>query len=538
MNLILYTILILWSVVVVKNTLFWAYLWQVKEYRKDRLRAHFELSSSRKLLLGKRNVWLVGLLILAIAPVPALNLSAVFVAFIFYGFFAARSIQQFQDGSAKKPNRTLRVTFVVFASLLLCASIATGFFLGLPDYLLASILVVDLLLPLLVSLIVLTTTPLVLLWRRFMAKRATGKIEKYKDLFVIGVAGSYGKSTTIEALYAILSSQFNVLKTPRHRNTESGIAKVILKELNKDHEIFIVEMSAYKEGEILKSVNMTHPAMGVLTGLNLRHASLFGSIQNIQKAHYELIGSLPDKGLGVFNADNNYVREMARKYSGPKRIYTTDPLIGKKNQTIEVKNVKNTKKGLEIEVEKRGEGSEVLKTPLLGTHNAANVVGAATVAGELGVGIKEIKKALSDLKPFPHSLVLEKGIKETVVIDDSYSASLDGVLSALDTLSSMKGGQKIFIFHPITELGKEAENVHKKIGAHLAKTSDICIVTGKDYFKAVYKEAISSGMNKDNIFCLPDPRMALRKAQELTDKGDVILVENHVPEYVLKGLIL
>ena len=371
-----------------------------------------------------------------------------------------------------------------------------------------------------------------------LIKKASKKRKKLKNLLVIGITGSYGKSSTKEILYSLLKKSFNVIRTPSNINTDIGIARVILHDITEKHDIFIVEMGAYRRGEIKKTAEMVHPQIGILTGINPQHISLFGSLQNIQRAKYELINALPDKGLAVFNGDNENVLSLFRQSKKPKRLYATNPKIESESQKVFVESIKNTPHGLEISVHEDGQGDVILKSSLLGLHNATNIIGAITVARELDVNYSDIKKALLKFNPPPHTLQLKTGIKDSVVIDDAYAANEDGVLAALDVLENMKGGKKICIMQSLIELGDSAERVHKKIAGRIAEVCDYLIMTNRDYFAVIFKEVMDNGMSKDNVFCLPKPQEALRKAQELINKEDVVLVENRVPEVVLNGVIL
>ncbi|MEX0877534.1 MAG: UDP-N-acetylmuramoyl-tripeptide--D-alanyl-D-alanine ligase [Candidatus Spechtbacterales bacterium] len=538
MKVLTVTTLALWGIVTIKNILFWTYLWQIKEYRLDRMKVHFELASSKKLILNKRTIWLVALLVLLLIPHDLTNTLTVVGLLLFYGFFATRGIQQWQNKTLKTPKRTLHATIIVFFSLFLYATVSTSFFLFAEEFLLLWVIAGDILAPLFIFLSVSLFQPAFSYMKNRFIKKAVEKRKKLKDLLVIGITGSYGKSSMKDILFGILSEEFNVLKTPENINVDIGIARVILKNLNQNHDIFIAEMGAYRKGEIAKSAEMVKPQIGVLTGLNQQHLSLFGSMDNIKEAKYELIESLGGKGLAVFNGDNEIVRELSRKHKGPKRIYAVDPLVDQIDQKIMVEHIKNTSAGLEIKIHEKDGAEEVLKTPLLGRHNAINILGAVTVARELGMGYKSIKAALVKLQPPSHTLKIKKGIKDSVIIDDTYSANLNGVLAALDVLATIKGRQKLFILQPLIELGAEAEKVHQKIAARAAEVCNWCIITSRDNFSVFYKEALDNGMSKDAIFCIPNSREALRKAQELTDKDDVILLENRIHPSIIEGLML
>lgn len=537
MIILLIIIVIFWTAVILKSILFWVYLWQLKEYRYDRLRAHFELRSSRTLLINKKNIFVGGLLVASFIPSNTVNIATVLIALLLYGFFGSRLFSQLQDHSLKFPHFTSRAAATISISVLLYAAGTLGIIFYTPPHLLKWIFLGDLAVPLVVLLGVLALRPLALMLKKRIMQAATRKREKMKNVMVIGISGSYGKTSMKEYLYSILTRQFKVLKTEENTNSELGVAQTILNKLSNDYDIFIAEMGAYKKGEIAQMAEMAKPQIGILTGLNQQHLSLFGSMQNIQAAKYELIESLPEKGLAVFNGDDPYTRALFRQSDKPKRLYTTDSGTEHREQNIRIESIKNSRDGMEIKI-KEGNETAILKTSLLGKHNVTNLLGAVTVARALGMEYRGICEGVKSIQAPNHTLQIKKGIKESIVIDDTYSANISGVFVALDVLQKIPGRQKICILQPLIELGPIAEKVHRQIGGRIADVCDWCIVTSRDYFPSLYKEALDAGMSKDAIFCIPTVRSALRKAQELTDKGDVILLENRLPEELIKGLII
>ncbi|GAI48689.1 unnamed protein product, partial [marine sediment metagenome] len=137
--------------------------------------------------------------------------------------------------------------------------------------------------------------------------------EQFKNLLVVGITGSYGKTSTKEFLATVLSKRFNVLKTKEHQNSEIGISRCILNELKPEHKVFIVEMGAYGKGGIKLLCDIAKPKIGILTGMNEQHLALFGSQENIIKTKYELIENLPSDGMAIFNGNNKYCSELYGK---------------------------------------------------------------------------------------------------------------------------------------------------------------------------------------------------------------------------------
>ncbi|MBU2578853.1 hypothetical protein KKA09_01930, partial [Patescibacteria group bacterium] len=264
----------------VKLLFFWLWLWQLKEYHCGRFKAHFETLASRK---------------------------------IFSSFWRL-----------KFPKFTKKIIVISISGIFL-ATLIVYFIFSLPNnenfYLAFLIFIFSV--PLFSSFIVLLfQIPTAILCKRIL-KKAKRKREQFKNLLVIGIAGSYGKTSTKEFLATILSEKFNVLKTEKHINAEIGIAQTILNNLNESHQIFICEIGAYEKGKIKEVCEIIKPKIGIVTGVNEQHLSTFGSMKNLLSAEggEELIDSLPIDGMAFFNAKNKYCLELYKKTGIKKFLY-------------------------------------------------------------------------------------------------------------------------------------------------------------------------------------------------------------------------
>ena len=225
---------------------------------------------------------------------------------------------------------------------------------------------------------------------------------------VIGITGSYGKTSTKYILHQILSQKFNTLMTPDSYNTPMGICKVIRGELTAEHEIFIVEMGAYKRGDIRELCNLASPQIGILTAVGPQHLERFKSIENIAKTKYELIESLPPGGLAVFNCDNEICAGLAdkREHDGnPVRRYATEPFpVASASERAELTatNIQHTDEGLAFTIH-TSVGPAEIRTQLLGRHNVSNILAATAVAIECGMPLEEIRVAIAKRCPLFHT---------------------------------------------------------------------------------------------------------------------------------------
>ena len=307
----------LWFIRTAKSFLFWIYLWQLKEYHIGRFLDHFRTDKGKKIFTNPLFIIKI-ILILAFFALPLFVFFAVILIYIFEVFDVLRK-------KIKMPVLTSKTLLLIFLALL--AEILFIFFLKL--YFENIITVVFLLLlfdafsPLIASLIVLFLQPLAYYARNRIIKRAKEKRSQFKNLLVIGITGSFGKTSTKEFLAEILSAKFKVLKTKEHQNSEVGISRCILDDLKEGHEIFIAEMGAYNKGGIKLLCDIVKPKIGMVTGVNQQHLATFGSMENLLSAEGggELIDSLPADGMAFFNAKNEHCRNLYQKTGIQKFLY-------------------------------------------------------------------------------------------------------------------------------------------------------------------------------------------------------------------------
>ena len=357
---------------------------------------------------------------------------------------------------------------------------------------------------------------------------------------VVGITGSYGKTSTKYILHRILSEKFNTLMTPDSYNTPMGICKVIRGQLTAEHEIFIVEMGAYKRGDIRELCNLASPQIGILTAVGPQHLERFKSIENIAKTKYELIESLPPGGLAVFNCDNEICAELANKREqdgNPVRRYATElSPVGSvsKQAQLTATNIRHTDEGLAFTVQaliNTQEATEVeIRTQLLGRHNVSNILAAMAVAIECGMTFEEIRAAIANVEPVPHRLQLTPSAGGVTIIDDSFNSNPVGAKAALEVLTEIGDGKKVLVTPGMVELGEKEYEENKKLGEQAANVCDLVILVGPtrtipilDGLKAAAypNQQIIVALNLDEV----KQHLATR-----VQSGDVVLFENDLPD--------
>jgi len=509
----------LWFLSQIKATLFWIYLWQLKEYHIGRFLAHFETQAGKKLLFNKILTFkililfsfLIGLILFGQKSSILFYLSKYlllipfFAVLILYFFSAFYFLFSTLKGKLKKPHFTIKTIFLTIIALFFQALFL---FFNFRESLLFLILILlfDILTPIIISGILLFFQPFTVLIRNQIIKKAKRKRAEFKDLLVIGITGSYGKTSTKEFLAQVLKERFKVLKTKEHQNSEIAISRTILNDLKPEHQIFIVEMGAYNRGGIKLLCDIAKPKIGILTGINEQHLSTFGSLENIIKTKFELIESLPEDGIAFFNGKNKYCRELYKKTPKQRKFAAGQAKIKK-----------------------------ILYGQKVKIRGFENIEGVKAVAKELGMTEEEISRALKKIKNKFPGIEEKKGILGFKILDATYSANPDGVIAHLEYLKTLSG-KKVIVLPCLIELGDAAKKVHQKIGQKIGKVCDLAIICTKDYFKEIKEKAVKNGMQPENILFLENSEEIFAKIKSFCQKGDLILLESRVPKKLIELL--
>lgn len=352
--------------------------------------------------------------------------------------------------------------------------------------------------------------------------KALQQIAKYHrrkfNLPVIAIAGSTGKTTAKEILSSLLREKFLVLKTPENYNNEIGIPLTLL-NLEKDHQVVILEMAMRAKGEIRLLTEIAEPNLGLITNIGQSHRGRLGSIADIAQAKGELLKSMSKEDLVVLNKDDPWLRRISKKTKAKVIFY------GIKNEAeVMAGQIQNLKEaGWKFNLKARGYPTSSLSLPLLGEHNIYNALAALSIALSLGLNLSLIKKALSNLTAVPARLEMlkEKGV---IVINDTYNSSPASLKSALLVLKEqIKGRRKIAVLGDMCELGEEAVRDHQEIGRVIAHLSlDLLLLVG-DLAKFI---AQGAKLNKKmEIFLFQNNKQVISKLRDIVCPGDAILVK-------------
>jgi len=525
--LILVLALPFWLIRVMKTTLFYLYLWQLKEYHIGRFIDHFRTAKGKQLFFNKI---LLGELVLTLFPVSPLF-------FLLYSIDALKAGLDIVQGRLRRPVFTKKIIPLIGVNIaalviFLIALMRAGSFSG--AHTLRLLLLYSVLVPVITSATVLAFQPFAVIARNRILRRAKEKREKFKDLKVIGITGSYGKTSTKEFLAHMLGQKFQVLKTPEHQNSEVGISNTILRSLTDEHEIFVCEMGAYNKGGIKLLADIAKPDIGIVTGVNEQHLATFGSMENLLSAEggEELVGSLPKDGAAFINQNakikvQNYHKDLPQGDNAKCKILYY--AVGERAD-FEAQDVGVEKETVSFRVE-----NTTFRVSVYGGHNVQNLVGAIAVAREMGMSLKEIARACETITPDLGALKVKRGINGITIIDSTYSANPDGVIADLEYLNLYEG-KKILVMPCLIELGKASKEVHKRIGEKIGEVCDLAIIITKERFRELQEGAMAKGMKKENILFLESPQEIVSKIKSTTQQGDVVLMEGRVPSTLIPYL--
>lgn len=347
-------------------------------------------------------------------------------------------------------------------------------------------------------------------------------ISELPNTTVIGITGSYGKTSTKYYLEKLLSAKYNVLMTPGSYNTTMGVVKVVRGMLNATHEIFLCEMGAKGVGEIKEICDIVHPKHSIITSIGEQHLETFGSIENIIKTKFEIADAVTD-GTVFLNCDNEHIRN----HDINKNKVTYGIEGGAWDYTAS--DIKVTEKGTSFTVHHEDEEKQ-FSTKLLGEHNVQNILGAIAVSHELGISFDELVYPVKRLEAVPHRMeILDKGNGVTV-IDDAFNSNPAGAKAALKTLSKFDA-LRIVATPGMIELGEREYQLNKELGMDAADCCDIAILVGERQAPPIKEGLLAKNFPENHIIVAKDLNEAMKSAYSIQPgRKRVILLENDLPD--------
>lgn len=347
-------------------------------------------------------------------------------------------------------------------------------------------------------------------------QQAGGHWRKHLNVRVIGITGSVGKTTTKEVIAEVLSRRFRTLKNPGNLNNEIGLPLTLLR-LTEGHEIAVLEMGFYTTGEIALLCELAAPAVGVITNVGTVHAERAGSQETIAAGKAELVEALPEEGVAILNYDDPRVRAMEDKTRARVFYYGLDRAADLYADEVVGLGLEGIRLRLHY-----GKDHLYLRVPLIGRHSVQTVLRAAAVGLVEGLTWQEIVEGLRS----GHSqlrLVAVRTEAGALLLDDTYNASPESTLAALNLLEELEG-RKVAVLGDMLELGPYERQGHDLAGVRAAEVADELVTVG-ERARIIAAAARRAGRRSVAITELEDSEQAVAYLRENLREGDVVLVK-------------
>jgi UDP-N-acetylmuramoyl-tripeptide--D-alanyl-D-alanine ligase len=404
---------------------------------------------------------------------------------------------------------------------------------------------------------------------------------------IVGITGSYGKTTTKFCIGSVLSVDRPTLVTPDSYNSFLGVIRTINEQLEWRHRAFVVEMGMFRRGDIAELCELVHPKIGVITAIGPMHLERLGSIEQIAAAKGELLDALPADGHFVTNADDPRCLELAARATVPVTLFgvqdssdadhgvltpagtpdrSTDGAVATRQGTpdrsteaaVTTPTAAGTSEGTPNPSPKNTPGAQVIardirladgrtefnlqldgpdspmvsvSAGLLGRHNVSNLLAAAAVGHVLGIEPARIAEGLAKVEAPPHRLQpIHNRRAGIVVIDDAYNSNPDGAAAALEVLREHPAKRRLLVTPGMVELGELEAELNTRFGEQAGAVCDITILVGPLRTAPIREGLVAAGMDSESIHVVRDIAEATTLLGTVTRAGDVVLFENDLPD--------
>lgn len=334
------------------------------------------------------------------------------------------------------------------------------------------------------------------------------------DLQIVAITGSCGKTTVKEMCAAILRQSAPVLATQGNLNNEIGVPQTLLR-LTPDERYAVVELGANHPGEIAWTTSLVKPDVAVINNVAAAHLAGFGSLRGVAVAKTEIFSGLSETGTAIINADSEFydwwreilsVRTLSFGVENPKADFRSE-------------NIEQNEAGIASFMLICPLGRIAIQLPVPGLHNVSNALAAAAVTTSLGLSLEQVKSGLMTMVPVKGRFCVQKLSDSVTVIDDTYNASVQSVMAAIDTLSVMPG-YRVLVFGDMGELGADAATLHRQIGEHAkAKKLDTVLTIGELSRNTAVAASGQHFVNKESLYQALQQLMQQQRPVTILAKG-------------------
>jgi UDP-N-acetylmuramoyl-tripeptide--D-alanyl-D-alanine ligase len=354
-------------------------------------------------------------------------------------------------------------------------------------------------------------------------RQARAKLASRPDLQILGITGSYGKTSVKFIIAELLRQKYNVLATPGSYNTPMGLCLVINTKLKTEHQILVLEMGMRYAGDIEELCEIAQPQKAVVTSVGVAHLETMGSIEATEREKASIFDHMTPGGDAILNGDDERVARMKGVSGRQWKVSLED-----ESADIYGYDVRYGKDGVHLTVrDDTGETADV-HARLLGHHNILNLLLGVAVARSYGLRLRQIAAAASRIEPTEHRLALreENGL---TVIDDAFNSNPVGARNAVEILGQMDG-QRVIVTPGMVELGERQYEENKQFGAHIARHADLAILVGEEQTRPIQDGLREAGYPEDRIVIARNLYHARDVLRERTRPGDTVLYENDLPD--------
>lgn len=502
------------------------HMFQQNSYKPREYREWMQLTGNIGRLLGKTLYSWISLVLFAILLAAGGEMESVAGWILAACLMNLMTIQVNKPHQAKKPlvytarvKRMLTTTGILYVLAAVLAALG-----GRTPAVCALVLTISFVcLPVMVLVVNLLNRPVENGVNRYYINDAANILKQMPNLTIIGVTGSYGKTSVKYYLSKLLSTQFSVLHTPGNYNTTLGVVRTIREQMKSFHEVFICEMGAREVGDIKEICDLVHPQYGIITSIGPQHLQSFHSIDNVIATKFELADAVPAEGKVFLNYDNEYIRG----HKTDKKVVSYG--VAEEKADYRAYDISVSKEGSAFRM-KDGEGKEFeFRTRLVGNHNVQNIAGAIAVANTLGIPMEKLIYPVKQLESVPHRLQLLKQGNRTI-LDDSYNSNKNGFKAALDTLAMFED-LRILMTPGMVELGEKQYEENKEVGVYAANKCDYAVLVGKEQTKPIQDGLLEAGFAQNKMIVVDNLQEAFQMVNAIPgEKPKVILIENDLPD--------
>ena len=346
-------------------------------------------------------------------------------------------------------------------------------------------------------------------------------------LTIIGITGSFGKTSTKHFLHRVLSERYNVLMTPGNFNTTLGVVRTIREHLKPHHEVFIVEMGAKQLGDIKEICDLVCPDMGIVTSVGEMHLETFGSVENVARTKFELIDALPEGGFGIVNIDSEAAYNHIKRNGIKVKTYAIDNSDADYHATDIVYSSQRTTFAIE-----HGTACDTdYATHLLGRGNILNITAALAVAEKMGIKVDARRRGVKQIEQVEHRLSMRTN-RGITILDDAYNSNPTGARMALEVLSGFDTTGSRYVVTPgFVEMGAKQYENNRAFGRDIATSkADAVYVVNQVNREAITTGLKEGGYNMDCVSTVASFKEAMADLQPRLKGGDVVLYENDLPD--------